>query len=416
MPDIVDFSPIRTALDAKDYATVVSLVRQAFDSNPTAAINDPVIQNWLGVRFRNLFLNEAMGDPDAIKHAKAMFPLDRFDHRPERQQLAEQNFRHFDLAELELELPVSEVEDLSERTLLFLPGLLTGLLPVLAFQSVWPYIMDRFGLRVVASDSHPGRSSKANVADLLNVIEKGIGVNVGPEGGFITSADNPQPIEGDFVAMGYSKGGPDFLTMLVEHPEIASRVKGIVGWAGAFGGSFAADEIYKTLQKLPDAQVVGKFDVHLSALLARMAPVINSNHLTRRLDEYNIKEAIESLTTTFRSRFIAEHEETLRSFNIPGFYFTGATSIIEVPYFQMKGTLDLDHYDQDNDMQLIQTQATIPGNSTRLAMIHANHWDLSYDSFPWYETGGSHNLKNPFPRRVAMVAIVQTLGEIGVLR
>jgi hypothetical protein len=48
-------------------------------------------------------------------------------------------------------------------------------------------------------------------------------------------------------------------------------------------------------------------------------------------------------------------------------------------------------------------------------MFHANHWDLSYDAFPWYETLGSHKLTNPFARKPAMAAMLLFMSEIGII-
>ena len=52
---------------------------------------------------------------------------------------------------------------------------------------------------------------------------------------------------------------------------------------------------------------------------------------------------------------------------------------------------------------LTQEQAKLPfDGAALLAMFHGNHWDLSYDTFPWYTTLGSTKLKQPFAREPAM--------------
>jgi hypothetical protein len=48
-------------------------------------------------------------------------------------------------------------------------------------------------------------------------------------------------------------------------------------------------------------------------------------------------------------------------------------------------------------------------------MFRANHWDLSYDTFPWYATLGSTHLKDPFAREPAMASIVGFMSELGIL-
>ncbi|MFA7267599.1 MAG: hypothetical protein WC054_14915, partial [Candidatus Nanopelagicales bacterium] len=109
--------------------------------------------------------------------------------------------------------------------------------------------------------------------------------------------------------------------------------------------------------------------------------------------------------------------DAINALPIPQFYFTGSTSFMEVPYFQRQGTIELDAYDQDNDMQLTQEQASLPSpHAVRLAMFHANHWDLSYDPFPLRKTMGSRHLKHEFARRPALNAIVLFLAELGLLR
>lgn len=43
----LDSSHIRAAFQTEDYETVIKEVREAFDFQPTAAVNDPFIQTWL---------------------------------------------------------------------------------------------------------------------------------------------------------------------------------------------------------------------------------------------------------------------------------------------------------------------------------------------------------------------------------
>ncbi len=411
-----DTSAIRQALAREDYDTVITEVRAAVKADPMAAMADPVIADWMGRRYRNIFIEEALRDDTAIKHAQAPFPLDKIDRRTDRKKIANRYIKGIDDDEATVEMPLAEEKQLTDVTFVFCPGLLTGLLPVLAFQSVWPQMTERFGIRIISSDSHPMRSSKANVADLENAIEKGIGFAPVAEPTLMTG-DDAIPVTGDIVLMGYSKGSPDLLTLLVERPDLAPRIRAVIGWAGAVGGSYLADDILETLKGMPGVNSVGALtrkDVIRQVM--RLAPVAEINNINRRIEEFDLLGAVEGLTTGFRDNFNQENLNHFAELGVPQFYFTGATSLMDVPYFQRQGTIKLDVYDQDNDMQLTQAQAAFPGpNAVKLAMFNGNHWDLSYDAFPWQRSLGSRHLQNKFTRTSAAAAIMLMFSELGIL-
>lgn len=411
-----DASSISSALEDKDYETVIEEVRAAVAEDAVGALADPVIRSWLTQRFTNIFLTEAEADPDALRVSEKPIVLRHFDRRDARERVAQRMFKDVDADDIHEEMPPVDVGALRNTTLVFAPGLLTGLLPVLAFQSVWPQVTNRFGLRVIAADSHPMRSARDNVTDLENAIERGIGVAGDPEGSFITEADDPEPVDGDFLLVGYSKGAPDILNLLVQRPDLAPRIRGVVGWAGAVGGSYLANDIYEKLTKHEVVANSGNLTKEVTQAVMRLAPIAQINKINRRIDEYDIIGAIKSLTTHERDSFADDHGEELAELGIPMVSFTGATSVLDVPYFQWQGTMQLNQYDVDNDMQLTQEQAKFPSAfGPHLAMFNANHWDLSYDSFPWYTTLGSRKLKDPFARKSAMYAIVLLMAEIGLL-
>lgn len=416
MASELDTSVIQDALGKEDYLTVIREVRDAMTADPIAAISDPVINEWLGRRYRNIFLQEAVADARTVKNSEMPFPLNMVDKRSVRQKLAQRMVKTIAADEVAAELPPPQLGSLGNTTIVFAPGLLTGLLPVLAFQSVWPKIQSRFGIRVIAVDSHPMASTEANVKDLENAIERGIGVKTDVEAGYVTAADNPTPPEGDIFLMGYSKGSPDILTLLARRPDLAPRIKGFAAWAGAVGGSYAADDIYNQIKDLPEYDAVKTMSGNVGKLLLRMAPIIQMQRVNRRLDEYDFKGALKSLTTWYREEFLEENQELFMDLGVPMFYFSGATTIFEVPWFQVQGTFDLAKYDQENDMQLTQVQTKPPlPFAPHLAKFRANHWDLSYDTFPWYASLGSTKLKNPFAREPAVAAIILFMSEIGIL-
>ena len=65
----LDTSTIREALADEDYLTVIGEVRAAIAADPVAAIQDPIIHDWLGRRYRNLFVQEAAQSEKAVKEA-----------------------------------------------------------------------------------------------------------------------------------------------------------------------------------------------------------------------------------------------------------------------------------------------------------------------------------------------------------
>lgn len=412
--NVAQTTDITYALTRSDYPQVIALVRQAMTEDPMSALADPVIQEWLGKRYRNIFITEALANHAAVMHSQAPFPLNLVDPRSDREKVAKRMITNITDDELNEDMPAADPGAFADTTLVFAPGLLTGLLPSLAFQSVWPSLINRFRVKIAITDSHPMRSSAANVADLENVLERGIGVSP-IDASFITAAENPSP-PGDVILMGYSKGSPDIQELLVARPDLAPRVKAIIGWAGATGGSYIANGIYEKIKDVPAFDTVQALSGDIGKLMLRLAPVIQVGNVNRRLDEYDIKGALHSLTTEYRGQFLAEHAEDINSLGIPMFNFTGSTHLMEVPYYQRQGTLELLKYDKYNDMQLTQEQAHLPlPTAPLLSMFHANHWDLSYDTFPWYTTLGSSKLKDPFAREAAMSAILLFMAELGLM-
>jgi len=411
-----DTGTIRQALARKDYGTVISEVRAAFAADPMAAIADPVINNWIGIRYRSIFLDEATAHEDVIGKSQLSFPFRLFDPRSLRQRVAQRMIRNFNISELDLEMPEAQPVGFGNTTLLFSPGLITGYLPTLGFQYEFPVLRERFGIRILASDSHPVRGSEANVADLENAIERGIGVDSNVDGDFITADDNPTP-PGDIVAIGYSKGSPDFLTLMARRPDLAPRIRGFIGWAGAMGGSYLANDALEQVDEIKSTnrKLKGLIGEAATAML-KLTPLMSMGHLDRRIDEYDVRGAIESLTTGYREKFNRENHQLFQELGVPHFYFSGSTSMMEVAWFNRQGEVELDHYDQLNDMQLTQAQSKSPlPTAPHLAMWHANHWDMSYAPFPWYKTMGSRHLQHNFARESAMASIILMMSELGVI-
>ncbi|MFA7264974.1 MAG: hypothetical protein WC054_01565 [Candidatus Nanopelagicales bacterium] len=405
---------IKDALAAGNFERVIELVRAAFEKDPAAAMADPVISEWIGIRYRNIFITEAAANPDAQKASRAPFPVRLIDSKVDRARVAHRMIKHLDPAELELEMPIATPSKIEDTSILFVPGLLTGMLGI-AFQKVFPVMRARFGVDILCADVHPMRGSEANVEDIVNAMERGIGVAADPDASLITADDNPTP-PGNVIMIGYSKGGPDILTFLAERPDLAPRIKAVLGWAGAIGGSWLADGMLKNARAIPNFEELQHTAAGTTVMMNSLYPMVPLGAFERRPDEVDVLAAIESLTTTKREAFLAENAETLASLRIPQFYFSGATSKLDVPPFQLQGYLELSKYDSDNDMQLTQDEAALPGpDAIHMAMFHANHWDMSYDSFPWSDSIRNMRTHLPFARESAMAAIILTMNEIGLL-
>ena len=67
-------------------------------------------------------------------------------------------------------------------------------------------------------------------------------------------------------------------------------------------------------------------------------------------------------------------------------------------------------------MQMTQEGATFDGPmATHLAMLNANHWDMTYNTFPAAMTLGSRKLVHHFPKPAALHAMVALAHELGML-
>ncbi|MEO5726802.1 MAG: hypothetical protein ABI134_14420, partial [Byssovorax sp.] len=288
-----------------DYLTLIRDVKLRI-AEDRRALADPEIKLWCGRRFRNLFLNEAERDPSALAEANRT-PPPAGAPEPPRKRIAERFLKHFGVSEWQVQMPEAQSGELRNTTLVFCPGLLNGMIPIGAFQTAFPAVEAGCGLRIVRADSHPVRGCAANIADLRNTIDRGLG-----------QAADLLPIHagtaippGDVILLGYSKGAADVLELLVRHPEIVPRVRCVLSWAGAVGGSYIADEIYGAVK---DINVpFGRIGEPMSSILKILAPFVRLEGAIQRLDEYDIKSALRDLTTGVRAAFLAEHRAFLES-------------------------------------------------------------------------------------------------------
>jgi hypothetical protein len=397
---------LRKYLLASDYPKVIRNVKSSLGEN-IRNIKKHEIKEWCAKRWRNIFINEAIKYPEAIEAANYKKLFGGKDTRSDKQKVAARFLRDEGPNEWNIEMPEADFTELKNTTLLFCPGFMSGLFPVMAFQDAFPVLEKQYKVRILQSDSHPMRSCAANMADLLNAIERGIGLDANEN--LIHEKDAIPPK--DIFVIAYSKGMPDLLYLLAKRPDLKKRIRCIFNWAGAPGGSYLADTLYDSIKDL-NFNIKDEFD----GLIKLISPVIQVPHKIRRLSEFNVKAAILDLTTYFRGEFLKENLKKIDALNIPVFNITGSTTITEVPYFQLQGVNELNKYDANNDMQVTQKHSKlhIP-MATDLAMLHGHHWDVAYNSFVGKLSFGSPNLEHPFPKTAGAVAIVKFAYELGLI-
>jgi len=398
--------------DSGDYPAVILGMREliALDA---AAVTNPWVKDWMGRRWRDLFLQEAVKDAKAVDYASkpallAPVPLPSMLKKPNpRQAIAQRFLKDTPASEWQVEMPSAQHGPIANTTLMLCGGLLTGLLfpGAHAFSVEAAQLHQDRGWRTIRADVHPMRSCQANEADIAAAF-RGEGLDAAME-----PITDPQPPDTVFM-LGYSKGTPDILSFLVNRPDYHHRIKGVVSWAGAVGGSYTADGIYGQIKDLPTE---GSYE-YVSKLLSVISPAMLDQVGVRRIGEYDVKGAMNDLRTEVREAFNRTHAGYLDSLGIPIFALTGATTPLEVPNIQFMDAVRLSQYDANNDMQLTQRQALLPiAMNTHLAMAHAHHWDIAYAAFPAAMRAMSPNLDNRWPRYAALVAIWELLAELGLI-
>ena len=380
----------------------IATLRSRLASDPRVAA-DPSFKAWCIKRWQFLFLAEAVNDATAV--AEASRPADR---RPAKQRIAERFLVGAAKSAWPDEQPAPASFQIQKTTLVFCPGLLNGLLPVLEFGDSLPRIEQRFKMRVLRAASHPARSCEANVADILRAVNEGKGIDAAGK----LIADGAAKPPGDLMLVGYSKGAPDILTTLARHPELRSRVRCVVSWAGAVLGSEVSDSVLAPFK----GTIIEQNSETITKALRRMIPgfLKSSTGKLRRLDEYDAAGAAHSLSTSERDNFMASNKASLDGYSIPMFYLRGATTLSEVPLMQRKGFRDLCKFDPQNDMQVPCNRSILPfPMGTDLGIVHGHHWDLAFPAFvkrKWW-----NNLRHPFPKEAALTATIQLMAELGLI-
>jgi len=194
-------------------------------------------------------------------------------------------------------------------------------------------------------------------------------------------ADEIEPAS--LVLIGYSKGAPDILTALVNHPEIVPYVAAVVSVAGAVGGS-----------PLAYGATEGQLD------LLRHVPQADCSK--------GDGKGIESLQPSVRQDWLNEHPlpqgisyYSLVTYPLPD----RVSSILKVTHEK------LSQIDPRNDGQVIFYDQLIPG-STLMGYLNADHWAAAVPIAQEHPYIGRYFVdRNDFPRTAVAEALMRFVEE-----
>jgi len=196
-------------------------------------------------------------------------------------------------------------------------------------------------------------------------------------------ARNPGPGAPRLVLIGYSKGTPDVLEAIVNHPEIHAHVAAVVSIAGAVGGSPLANEAEQyqadVLQHFPGAAC----DSGDGGGVASLRPAVRrawlaQNPLPSTVPMYSV------VTLPQPERISSILQRTNRKLN---------------------------QIDGRNDSQVIFYDQLIPG-STLLGYLNADHWAVVVPIARSHDTIGSMFVtQNAYPREALTEAVLRFVEE-----
>ena len=412
MSDAVSAPPVEALCEEARYDELIESLRSAVEADPRV-LTDPAVQRWVRRRWRNLFVTAAARDPKALRQATGgLRILPRILSAKDPRERVAQRFLHDaepeDWAD---DLPAAPAPPLTRTTVVFGPGLLNGMIPVRALSEAFTDLGKRYRWPILRVDAHPLRGGAANVADYVALLEDGRGR--GP-GGHKVTVEPPEEV----LFLVYSKGASDLVQFLVDRPDLAPRIRGVFSWAGSFGGSWVADEALEQFGDIPLPDVGQALPPAAVGVMRQFSPLLSINpEGLDRLGETDVMGAARDLSTGERDRFFAEHAEALDALDLPFFTLAGATDSANVPTIQAEAFLKLRARDPINDMQLTkpQTHLDIP-MATPLGTVNAHHWDIAFESFPGMARALSPNLRNPFPGKRAVEALVRLAIELGIAR
>lgn len=111
---------LQSDLEAGRYDDVVAGVAQWIADDRVAAMSDPIVSRWCALRWKDLFLREAVRDPQVVERAghpaglgAVVTPRIGPDRRSDRQKVADRFLKGISAADWDVDLPEPAVLDLS---------------------------------------------------------------------------------------------------------------------------------------------------------------------------------------------------------------------------------------------------------------------------------------------------------------
>jgi hypothetical protein len=161
-----------------DYLALIATLKGQLQQNKRT-FADPYVKEWIGKRWRNLFIQAAVQDKHAVKVATKKLSIGK-DKRSSEQKIAERFLKGDHLNEWSIAMPTAQGSNQIDDTLIFCPGFINGLLPAHAFSQEFPQLEQEYGWKIFQADAHPMRSCEANQQDLLAAILEGKGFQSNP--------------------------------------------------------------------------------------------------------------------------------------------------------------------------------------------------------------------------------------------
>jgi pimeloyl-ACP methyl ester carboxylesterase len=185
------------------------------------------------------------------------------------------------------------------------------------------------------------------------------------------------------VLVGYSKGTPDALEAIVNHPEIRPRVAAVVSVAGAVGGSALANEAEQYQADL-------------------------MRHFPGATCDSGDGGGVASLRTDVRRDWLARNPLPR---DVPTYSVVTLPQPERISSILRRSTNKLSMIDGRNDSQVIFYDQVIPG-STLVGYLNADHWAIAVPIARSHDTIASLFVtQNAYPREALMEAVLRFVEE-----